>query len=85
LLVGLTAQSLTVGPSATVAAYTAAAAVFASLLIGASFTVTTVRSSALRPIKMAGPAVKRFSGFVLLAVGVWFTVLAFLPSPIIGG
>jgi hypothetical protein len=84
LLVGLTAQSLSVGPTATVVAFGLAAVIFVSLLIAASFMVSSITSAALKPIKMTGPAVRRFSGYVLLLVGGWFIVLAFLPTPIIG-
>lgn len=68
----------------TVLAFAVAATIFVTLLVAASFTVSTVSSTTLKPLRMTGPSVKRFGGFVLLFVGVWFTVLAFLPSPIIG-
>ena len=84
MLVGLTAQSLTVGPSATVIAFSLAAVIFVSLLVAASFIVSVGSGDALKPIRTSGPTVRRFSGYVLVAVGFWFVVLAFLPSPIIG-
>jgi len=58
--------------------------IFVSLLIAASFTVSSITPAALKPIRMTGPAVRTFSGYVLLLVGVWFIVLAFIPTPIIG-
>lgn len=54
-----------------------------TLLVVASFIVSAVGSAALRPVRTSGPTVKRFSGLVLLAVGAWFVVLAFIPNPII--
>ena len=84
MLAGLAVQSLTVGQAATVAAFGAAAFVFVVLLATASLSVASISASSLRPVRMTGPAVKRWSGFVLIAVGAWFVVIAFLPSPIIG-
>jgi len=69
----------------TVSGFGLAAFVFVSLLIGASFTVNSVSSTALKPIRMSGGAVKTFSGYVLMVVGGWFLTLAFLSTPIIGG
>ena len=84
MLAGLAAQTLTVGTTQTVWAFTTTAVVFATLLITASVVVSTVSVEALRPVRMTGPAVKRWSGYVLLALGVWFILLAVLPSPILG-
>ncbi|MFQ5967929.1 MAG: hypothetical protein ACE5MI_10010 [Acidimicrobiia bacterium] len=72
------------GATQTAAAFTATTIVFALLLVAASVVVSTASSEALRPVRMTGPAVKRWSGYVLLAVGAWFIVLAALPSPILG-
>lgn len=58
--------------------------VFAILLLAASVVVSTASVEALRPVRMTGHAVKRWSGFVLMAVGAWFVLLAVLPSPILG-
>jgi hypothetical protein len=54
------------------------------LLVTASIVVSTVKAETLRPARMAGPAVKRWSGFVLIGVGAWFIVLSALPGPILG-
>ena len=85
MLAGLAAQSLTVNTAQTVWAFATVAMVFAALLIAASVTVATATTEVLRPIRMSGSTVKRWSGFVLLFVGAWFIVLATLPSPILGG
>jgi hypothetical protein len=84
LLAGLAAQSLTVNTAQTVWAFATVAVVFAALLVAASVTVATATTEVLRPIRMSGSTVKRWSGFVLLFVGAWFIVLATLPSPILG-
>jgi hypothetical protein len=33
---------------------------------------------------MTGSAVKQWSGYMLLAVGAWFVLLAVVPNPILG-
>jgi hypothetical protein len=33
---------------------------------------------------MTGHVVRRWSGYLLITVGMWFIVLAVLPSPILG-
>ena len=60
-----------------------AALVFVALLVAAAVTVTTVTSATLKPLRMTGPAVRRLGGIVLVVVGLWFVVLAVLPSPTI--
>ena len=85
MLAGLAAQSLTVDTAQTVWAFATVAVVFAALLVAASVTVATATTEVLRPIRMSGSTVKRWSGFVLLFVGAWFIVLATLPSPILDG
>ena len=84
MLASLAAQTLTVGAVRTLWAFAAAAVVFAALLITAAVVVSTVSSEALRPMRLAGPAVRRWGGYVLLIVGGWFVVLAVLPGPILG-
>lgn len=59
--------------------------VFGALLVAGSVGVAVMSADMLKPIRMSGPAVKRWSGFVLIAVGTWFLVLAVLPSPILAG
>ena len=54
------------------------------LLITASVVVSTTSTETLRPIRITGPAVKRWSGYMLIAVGAWFILLAILPSPLLG-
>jgi hypothetical protein len=57
--------------------------VFAILVLTASVVVSTAGAEALRPVRMTGHAVKRWSGFVLIAVGAWFILIAALHSPIL--
>ncbi len=61
-----------------------AALVFVVLLVAASILVSVASVAWLQPLRMAGPTVKRWSGFVLMAVGVWFIALATLSDPIPG-
>ena len=68
---------------ATVAAVAIAAGMFIVLIVVASVTVTLVSSEWIKPARMVGGGVRRWSGFVMIAVGVWFLLLAVLPSPII--
>ena len=84
MLVGLTAQALIVGPAATVVAFALAVLIFVTLLVTASIAVSSVSAATLKPMRMSGPAVRRFSGYILIMVGSWFVVLAFLPTPILG-
>ncbi|HEX6301234.1 MAG TPA: hypothetical protein VF148_12275 [Acidimicrobiia bacterium] len=57
---------------------------FSLLLVAGSLVVSSVQAEALRPVRMTGPAVRRWGGWVLVAVGVWFLVLAVLPRPLLG-
>jgi hypothetical protein len=67
-----------------VAAFATAAFVLVALLVTASVVVSLASSDTLRPIRLTGGAVRRWSGFVLIVVGAWFLLLAVLPSPILG-
>ncbi len=67
-----------------IAAFATAALVFATLLFTAAVVVSSVSADALRPMRMTGTAVRRWSGYVLIAVGAWFIVIAIVPSPILG-
>lgn len=62
-----------------------AAGIFLSLLLAAAVTVTIARDTAIGPVRMIGPAVRRWSGYVLVVVGAWFLVTVGLPTPILGG
>jgi hypothetical protein len=53
------------------------------MLVTASIVVSTVKAETLQPARMTGPAVKRWSGYVLVGVGAWFILLAALPGPIL--
>jgi hypothetical protein len=66
-----------------IAAFATTAVVFGALLITAAVVVSSVSTEALRPVRMTGTAVRRWSGYVLIAVGAWFVVLAVVPSPIL--
>lgn len=84
MLAGLAAQSLTVGPAQAAGGFAAAAAVFVVLLIIGSLGVSAMNTDVMRSARASGGAAKRWSGIVVTAVGLWFVVLAVLPSPIFG-
>lgn len=73
------------GPTQVAAAFATVVVVFASLLMASAMAVSTAREAALRPLRMVGPAVKRWGGVVLAAVGVWFVVLAAAARPVLTG
>jgi hypothetical protein len=84
LLAGLAAQSVTNGSNIVLWAFGTTALVFLSLLFVASVGVTTLRGRFLEPVRMVGSSVKKSSGYVLMAVGAWFIVLAASTSPTFG-
>jgi hypothetical protein len=53
----------------------AAAATLVFLLFGAALVTAGARGSALARMRAGAPAVKRWGGYVLLLVGVWFVAL----------
>ena len=67
-----------------IAGFATAALVFAALLFTAAVVGPSVSADALRPRRMTGTAVGRWSGYVWIAVGAWFIVIAIVPSPILG-
>lgn len=83
MLAGLAAQTITVGATQTLWAFTTTIIVFAVLLVTASVVVSTVTVETSRTIRMTGPAVKCWSGYILLTVGAWFIFLALLSDPIL--
>lgn len=64
------------GFGAAFAAFVVAAVVIAGLVFTAAFTVASAEQRTLERIKAQAPSVKRWAGWVLLAVGVWFITLA---------
>jgi hypothetical protein len=58
-----------------------AALVFVVLLAAAAIFVSTATAGVLGPVRMVGPAVRRWGGYVMLAVGLWFLALALFPQP----
>jgi thiosulfate reductase cytochrome b subunit len=46
------------------------------LVFTAAFTVANAEQRTLERIKALAPAVKRWAGWILVAVGVWFIALA---------
>lgn len=47
-----------------------------SLVFAAAFMVASAEQRTLERIKAQAPTVKRWTGWILLAVGVWFITLA---------
>jgi protein-S-isoprenylcysteine O-methyltransferase Ste14 len=81
LLAGLAAQSLTLGSGPAVLAIAGSAVVFLLLLLSASVAVPLLTAEMRGPLRMVGPAVRRWGGYVMMVVGLWFLVLAFLTRP----
>lgn len=57
---------------------------FIALLVTAALIVPRVAIEAIRPLRMVGPAVKHWSGWVLVVVGGWFLLIAVTPR-LLGG
>ena len=83
LLAGLATQSVTVGPGTTTWAFAAAIGVFTLLIAAASIGVGLAAGDSLRAVRMVGPSVRKWSGYILITLGAWFFLLAALPSPLI--
>ena len=83
MLASLAAKTITIGGAHAFTAFVLAAVVFVSLLIIAAVGVSVASSTALTPIRMTGHSVRRWSGYVLVAVGLWFVVLAALADPLL--
>lgn len=45
------------------------------LLFGASFVVVGARETTLERVRASAPTIKRWGGYVLIVVGVWFAAL----------
>ena len=46
-------------------------------LLGLSLAVATISPHRVRELRKVGPRLKRFGGFVLIVLGLWFGYLAF--------
>ncbi len=64
-------------------AFSTAAAVFVTLMITASVAVSFMNADALGPVRTTGPTVKRWSGYVLIVVGLWFILLSVASGPVL--
>lgn len=56
--------------------------VFVGLLVVAAVAVPRLARGAVRPLRMAGPSVKRWSGWVMVVVGGWFFFISVAPQVI---
>lgn len=81
MLAGLAAQSLTLGGAPALFAIATSAVVFLVLLLITSLTVPLLTAETRGPLRMVGPAVRRWGGYVMIVVGLWFLILVFLPRP----
>lgn len=69
---GLTGHALTIGGSAAaMAAFVAAAAALALLLFGFALTIARAQESTVAAIRARVGEVKRYGGYILIAVGLW--------------
>ncbi len=64
------------GFAAAFTAFVVAALVLVGLVFIAAFSVTRAENATLERIKVQAPTVKRWGGRILVAVGVWFLLLA---------
>lgn len=77
MLASLASQAATSGGLANgIIAFAIAAIALVLMLIGAAIILATVSDRALTEIRTQGPHVKRVTGVVLIAIGLWFTYLA---------
>lgn len=64
------------GGQAALAAFGIAAAAIVALLFGLSLAIATAQATVVAGLSARAALVKRWSGFVLVAVGVWTLLLA---------
>jgi hypothetical protein len=78
VLVGLTGQAFTSGGGfgAAFAAFVVAAAVLVVLMFALALLLATAQERTVRSMREGAPAVKRWGGRILVAVGAWLVVLA---------
>ena len=57
-------------------AFVVAAITIVLLLFGVSYAVGTAQEGVVARLRSATPAVKRWSGYILVGVGAWFIVLS---------
>ncbi|MGH2377061.1 MAG: hypothetical protein ACRDGT_01140 [Candidatus Limnocylindria bacterium] len=76
---GLTGHALSTGGfEAALIAFVAAAAVLAALVFGFAFVVARAQETTVQAIRARAGQVKRYGGYVLIAVGLWSIALAVL-------
>lgn len=63
--------------------YSLAAAVFCTLLVTTAVAVGRLSPSTVGSVRMTGPQVKRWGGYTMLAVALWFATLALLPAGVL--
>ncbi len=83
MVAGLAAQTLTIGARETALAFGVSAMVFVALILVASLAVAYLDADTFRSVRSTGPTVKRWSGLVLVAVGLWFVTLALVAGPVL--
>jgi hypothetical protein len=75
-MAGLAVQALTVGGfAAALAAFVVTATVLVGLLFAAALLVATAQQQTVERLRAGTPTVKRWGGWVLIAVGGWFVIL----------
>lgn len=81
MLAGLAGSALAVGWRVTLVAFAVAGGVFATALATVTVAIGRVGAGSLKELRLSGPAVRRWSGYVLVMIALWFAVLAVLPRP----
>lgn len=76
-MAGLAGQALTTGGfTAAFTAFVVTGVVLVVLLFAAALTVAVAQEQLTERLRAGAPTVKRWGGHVLIAVGVWFFLLA---------
>lgn len=78
-MAGLPGQALTTGGfAAALTAFAVAGVVLVVLLFAVAVTVAVAQEQVTQRLRTGAPTVKRWGGYVLIAVGMWLLLLAIL-------
>ena len=83
MLVGLTSQAVTSGGGfgAAFLAFGVAAFTVIALMFTLSFLVATAQQQTVDAMRLSSRTLKRWGGAILVIIGAWFLLLAFIPHP----
>ena len=83
MLVGLTSQAVTSGGGFAAAffAFCVAALTIVVLMFTLALLVGSAQGRAVDGMKSSGRAIRRWGGTILVVIGAWLLLLAFIPHP----